>query len=192
MDTRIYPPLDVETYLRVEEASPERHEYVAGEMYLMSGGTMRHARLIGRIFTMLSNAVGDRRCDVLFGDLKLRAAPDRIYYPDVMVVCTPVDGDAMLVDEPCVVVEVASPSTHRIDRVEKLDTYRQLPSLRTYLMVEQRTRSVEHWWRGEHDAWQHATITGATDGRIPIACLDTTLTLAEIYRGIDVQDHEER
>jgi Uma2 family endonuclease len=177
--------MSVEDYLRFEEASPERHEYVAGHVYAMTGGTLRHNRLSGRIYAALLAASGDGPCGVFVEAVKLRAANDRIYYPDVMVVCTPVDLDAQVVRDPCLAVEVLSPGTRRTDRGEKLDTYRAIPSLRTYLIVEQTARLVDRYWRDQHGDWQHETISDAErGGAIPVPCPEATLTLDAIYRGI--------
>jgi hypothetical protein len=75
---------------------------------------------------------------VYISDMKLRVADDLFYYPGVMVVCTP--DDPYTEDEPCLVVEVASPNTETTDRREKLAAYKKMSSLRTYLIVAQDAR----------------------------------------------------
>ena len=97
MDTHVYPhfypgPMTLEEYLRVEEASPERHEYVRGELYAMVGGTARHNWIAGRIYAALHRAAGSGPCRVFIGDVKLRVPDERIYYPDVMAICASVVG----------------------------------------------------------------------------------------------------
>jgi len=191
MDTHIYAgPMSLDEYLRVEEASPERHEYVRGEMYLLSGVTTRHNRLTRRIVAALDRAAGNGPCEVLFVDVKVRAADDRIYYPDVMTVCTPLPGATLVVRDPCLVVEVTSPSTRRIDLGEKLDAYRAIPSLQSYLIVEQRERRVDRHWRDAGGAWRHDVVTDAASGVVPIPCPETSLSLGEIYDGIELGDEE--
>ena len=174
----------VEDYFRLEETSPIRHEYVAGEVYAMSGATVRHNRIVGNIFTRLFPVARAAPCDAFMNDMRLEAAGDKYYYPDVMVVCTPVGELDVVARGPCVVVEVTSPSTARIDRGEKLDAYRQLATLRAYLIVDHRRRRVERHWRDVAGDWQRDGLV--TEGRVPIPCLDIELTLDEIYERVEL------
>ena len=93
-------------------------------------------------------------------------------------------GDTLVVREPCAIVEVTSPSTVRVDRGEKLDAYRRLTSLRTYLVVDQRRRRVDRHWREAGEVWQREEYV--VDGSVPVACLGASLTLDEIYEGVDL------
>ena len=177
--------MTVEEYFRFEEGSPIKHEYVAGEVYAMSGATARHNLIAGAIFATLFSAADDGSCRVFMSDMRLEAAGDKYYYPDVVVVCTPIAELDIVARGPCVVVEVTSPITARIDRGEKLETYRRIPTLRAYLAVDHRRRRVERHWRdtpaGE---WLHEEITGDAESPIPVPCLDVHLTLGEIYRRV--------
>jgi Uma2 family endonuclease len=181
--------MTVEEYLRFEESSPIKHEYVAGEVYAMSGATARHNRIAGNVFARLLAAAKAGPCDVFVSDMRLEAAGDRYYYPDVMVVCTPVGELDVVTRQPCVVVEVTSPSTARIDRGEKLDAYRQIPTLRAYLIVDHRRQRVERHWRDAAHEWRRDDVV--TDGRVPVPCLDVEFTLGEIYERVDLPAVEE-
>ena len=179
--------MTVEEYFRFDETSPIRHEYVAGEVYAMSGATWRHNLIAGTTFGLLLAAERGRECRVAMSDMRLEAANDKYYYPDVTVVCTPITEMEIVAREPCVVVEVTSPGTARIDRGEKLDAYRRIPTLRAYLIIDHRRRRVERHWRAtSDDAWQREEIAGEAETPIPIPCLDVDLTLDAIYRRVDL------
>jgi Uma2 family endonuclease len=179
-DTHLVPsPMTVDEYLAFEEASPERHEYIAGVVYLMSGASGRHNLISSNILTALRGSARRRGCRVYIEGVKLRAAQDRIYYPDVMVVCRELEGDETVLEDPSLVVEVASTSTRATDRREKLAAYRAMPSLEAYLIVEQRRRLVTVHWRVQGGEWQGLELVG--DGDIPLPFLGTTLTLDQIY-----------
>ena len=191
--------MSVEEYLRFENAAETKHEYVAGEVYAMEGGTVRHARIVTNLVMRLGLAARGGACLVLTS-VKCRTVDDRFYYPDVMVVCTAGSDRDTVRRDPCLVVEVTSPSTARIDRGEKLDAYRGIASLQAYLIVDHRRRRVERHWRdpdaestphevsgrgaGSAGAWRHAEVTGA--GSVPIPCPELTLTLDEIYEGVEL------
>lgn len=168
--------------MAIEERSPIRHEYVAGRMYAMSGASRNHSRIITNIVLTLGPVARERRCDLHIESVKLQVRDDVIYYPDVVIACDPSDDDPALVRQPCLLVEVTSPSTASTDRREKLANYRELPSLRTYLVVDQRRRRVEHHWREADGTWWHATLSG--DEHIPVPCLDVELALDDVYHGI--------
>src|SRR5215218_7616014 len=126
--------MTVEEYFHFEERSPIKHEYVAGEVYAMSGATARHNLIAGTIFGLLLGAERGGPCRVFINDMRVEVANDRYYYPDVAVVCTPVAELDVVARGPCFVVEVTSPSTARIDRGEKLEAYRRILTLQAYLI----------------------------------------------------------
>ncbi len=178
--------MTVEEYLRFEETSPERHEFVGGEVYAMTGGTLRHGRIVTNMVAILHAAARGGPCSVYAQNVKLRIGDD-FYYPDVIVDCEPHAGTEVWVGGPCVAIEVHSGSTRRTDRREKLEAYRRAGSIRSYLMVEQDVRHVERHWRDDAGAWHHEEVS-ATAGTSAVAlpCPVATLTLDEIYEGVDV------
>lgn len=173
------PPMSLEEYLAFEETNSAKLEYVDGHVYAMSGAHSRHERIAGNVFARLWLAAGDGPCRAYGSNLKVRAPKDRVYYPDVMSVCTARDDDGLIVDDPCLLVEVTSPSTARTDHTEKLDAYRQIPSLQAYLVVEQNRREVHHWRRAPNDEWRQECVAG--HGSVVVPCPAVILTLDEIY-----------
>jgi len=115
---------------------------------------------------------------------------DVFYYPDLAVTCKPVGEEDVYLREPCLVVEVTSPSTATRDRREKLLSYRQLASLRSYLIVAQSRRKVERHWRGDDGMWRSEVIAGS--GSFDVPCPATTLSLDEIYEGVTLPTIGER
>ncbi len=175
--------VSVDEYLAFERRHPARHEYVDGYVYAMTGAPPPHNRIVGNIFARLWSLAGEGPCHVYVEAAKLRVGDD-FYYPDVMVVCDAAGGDEEFAYAPCVLVEVLSPSTARVDRSQKLERYRTLRSLRAYLIVSRRGRHVVRHWREAADApWQQADYAGR--GEIPLPCpVPDVLTLDQIYRGI--------
>jgi Uma2 family endonuclease len=187
MAERVIPHglLTVEEYLEMEESASVRHEYAGGMIYAQAGANRRHNRIAGNIFGLLWNTARGGLCRVYQNDMKLRTADDVFYYPDVMVVCEPVGESSVYEDSPCLVVEVASPSTESIDRREKMLAYRSIPTLRAYLIVAQDDRRVERYWRGEDGEWRQGEAVG--DGsKVPIPCPGPIeITLSEVYEGLE-------
>ncbi|CAN5227404.1 Uma2 family endonuclease [soil metagenome] len=174
--------LTVEEYLKLEESATIRHEYVGGVIHAMVGTTKRHNRIAGNIYRRLADKAADGPCRVYMESVKVQADEDTIYYPDVMVACDPEDDDPLIEHQPCLIVEVTSPSTESIDRREKAFTYRKIPSLKAYLIVDQSRRWVERYWRDENGEWRQGGL--ADTGELPIPCPDMKLSLADIYEGL--------
>lgn len=178
------PPLTVEEFLRFEEHAEERHEFVGGRIYAMTGATTRHNRIVGNVYVRLRTLAAGGPCRVYVEGVQLRLPTD-VYYPDAMVVCDPSGDDARRATAPCLVVEVRSPSTGAIDLYgHKLHGYRALPSVRAYLVVEQERRLVTRHWRDAAGRWLSETLREA--GEIPLPCPHPggMLTLDHVYDGI--------
>ena len=100
-----------------------------------------------------------------------------------MVVCEPPGESRGFETSPCLLVEVASPSTEPIDRREKMLAYRKIPTLRAYLIVAQDERRVERHWRDASGEWRQGEAVGE-GGFVPIPCPETKLPLTELYEGL--------
>jgi len=173
--------LTVEEYLKLEESASVRHEYLAGEIHAMTGAIRRHNRISGNIYRRLADAASSSS-RVYFETVKLRAAEDVIYYPDVMVSCEPEPEDPYMESDPCLIVEVISPRTETTDRREKLAAYKRMPNLEAYLIVAQDRKWVERHFRDENGVWQRGDLVD--EGELPIPCPEMKLSLDDIYEGL--------
>lgn len=178
------PPLiGVEDYLAGEEAGERRHEYIDGQVYAMTGASRRHGLIVSNLVAALRPLVRGRGCQLFSNDMKVRlriAGQDIFYYPDLLLSCDPDDRATYYCTTPCVVIEVLSPATERIDRHEKRLSYLALPSLRDYLLVSQTRREVWHYRRSRD--WDAETLT---NGSLILDCCGIALSLDLIYEEID-------
>jgi Uma2 family endonuclease len=174
--------MSLDEYFVFEEQSSTKHEFVAGEVYAMSGVTFRHGRIALNIAAHLRDTARKRACAIVLSEVKLRAAADRIYYPDVMLACGKAADVELIVQEPSLLAEVTSANTRATDRREKLDAYLKIPSLQTYLVIDQRRRHVLCYTRDTRGEWLREEIQG--DGEMAISFLDAHLTLGEIYEDV--------
>jgi Uma2 family endonuclease len=144
-------PLSVEDYLDMEEQGKERHEYMHGLTYAMVGGTARHNLITSAISSTLRTHLKEQPCTVFMSDMKVRVE-EVFYYPDVMVVCKPIDPESLFQTEPVLLVEVLSKSTEAKDRLEKLVAYQSIPSVIEYILVSQDKVSIDIY-RREGAGW---------------------------------------
>ena len=153
MDAILTPTqMTPEEYLAWEETQQEKHEYVRGEVFAMTGARLNHNRIALNAAVALRNALREHPCQVFIGDVKVRVeASDVFAYPDVVVSCDErdlADGNALALHHPWLVVEVLSESSAAHDRGRKFEFYRALESLTHYLLVEQTRPHAELFRRG--------------------------------------------
>lgn len=170
-------------YLALEESSNVRHEYFGGEIYGMAGGTPDHASLAMSFGAALLERLRGRACRVFSSDLRIRVLlTGLVTYPDVTVVCGPLERDAeshTTVTNPLLVAEVLSDSTEG-DRGDKVEHYKRIPSLRECVLISHRKPLVVVWRRGADDTWVHDQA--GPGGRIRMVSLDCDVAVDEIYR----------
>lgn len=101
----------------------------------------------------------ERGCRPYVSDMKLMMGHwHSFYYPNVMVCCGPDDPEVDYESDACLLIEVLSPSTAAHDRTGKFTAYTALPSLQTYLLVEQSQRRIYAYAR-EGDGWELTEYT---------------------------------
>lgn len=173
--------IEVEDYLQGEQFSDIRHEYIEGQVFAMVGASDRHGLIAGNLHTFLNSRLPDR-CQVFISDMKvhlLTAGQEIFYYPDVLVSCDPTDRERYYRSHPCLVAEVLSPATERVDRFEKRLIYRSLPSLEEYLLITQDYPQVEVYRRAQ--GWAPDLYT---QGEIPLDAINLRLTFDALYRRV--------
>ncbi len=177
------PPISMADYLQAEESGPIRHEYAAGHLFAMAGGSKRHARISLNVAKALDTAASDEGCATYVADMRVRVS-EVVYYPDVMVVCEN-DAPTHYTEVPCLIAEVLSESTERIDRGEKLYNYRQIGTLLNYLLIAQDRVQVDLYRRKE-SAWLLETYVNLDD-EIALDCPGCSLLLKHIYQQVEFE-----
>jgi len=191
MRTHEYTPASEQEYLRLEAQSPVRHEYVNGEMFAMTGATLRHNAVVGNLFAALRAHLRGTPCRAFVNDVRVRIRKtNAYYYPDLLATCGPgmqsLDTETSTVEDPVLVIEVLSISAEATDRREKLLAFRTLPSLSEYVLVSQDQAKVEIHRRRGDIGWDLIEYTG--NEPIRLASVDMTIDMRDIYEGVPVEN----
>lgn len=162
-----------------DDGTDTRYELAVGQPIAMAPPTRRHVRMQANIASALTRQLS-APCSALQGGGTARDETDDEYrIPDVLVSCE--TGDGAYFEQPRLIVEILSPSTEKIDRTEKLDFYKSLPSVEAILLVWQDKRRLQLHWR-DGEIWPARDLIG--EGAITIPGLDLSLSVDEIYAGI--------
>jgi len=189
MSAVMTPPrfADGEAYLAWEELQPERHEYVGGELWAMTGARATHNLVAGNAYIWLRQGLRGAPCSVFINDLKLLINPEGDYlYPDIMVTCDPRDrqpGEDRFISHPWLIAEVPSESTAAYDRGRKFELYRNIDTLTHYLLIEQDRPHAELFFKNGQGQWvlQPLTVSDA----MQIDALGQPWPVASLFEDVD-------
>lgn len=179
--------LTVEEYLKFEQDGEIRHEYVAGQIYGMTGSSREHNLIATNIISLLRPYLRGSSCRAFVSDMKVKIETnnqrvDLFYYPDLVVTCNPKDRERYFLTSPCLVIEIISPSTQATDKREKRVNYQNIESLQEYVLVSQDEIKVEVYRKDNEGNWTVETL--GKDDNLQLNSVRLTLTMADIYEDV--------
>ena len=178
------PRLTPDEYLEFERQSEFKHEYFDGEIFAMSGGTPQHSLVKTNVLGELRSLLKGHPCTAYDSDLRVLVEATGLYtYPDASVFCDELRLESGWKDvavNPTVLVEVLSSSSEAYDRGRKFGHYRQIPSLREYVLVWQDEPRVESFYKNDQGVWTLTEAAGM-DAKLPLASLGVSLSLSEVF-----------
>lgn len=177
--------LSREDYLKLEQTSPEKHEFYQGQVFAMAGGAFQHARIGLNVTTELAVRLRGKPCQPMNSDMRIVTPSGLNTYPDASVYCHQselTDNNCTLLN-PVLVVEVLSPSMRSYDRGDKFLHYRSIRSLKDYLLIDSEMILVEHYQRISAYEWNFHEYCQLTDTLI-LESIEQKMTVASFYEGI--------
>ena len=169
--------MSLDQFLAWEREQPDRFEFADGAVTMMTGGSAAHVTIAMNIAFTLREGLRGSGCRPFGSDMKV-IANGAVRYPDISVICHPIDDAETRLTEPVVVIEVVSPSTEHLDRGRKKFDYFATPSVRQYAIVEQDERLVDLYTRTDA-GWVNELITG--DAVLHLSSIGVELSLDAIY-----------
>jgi Uma2 family endonuclease len=179
--------MTVEAYLAWEPRQEIRHEFVNGEVFAMTGGTLAHNDIAINLLTALRPSIQTQGCRINIADVKVKVTKSLYRYPDLVISCDERDRIALnAIKYPKLIIEVLSPGTEALDRGEKFKEYRNnLPSLEEYVLIGSTEINVEIYRRGEGRLWLYTSYqTGDT---IKLESVGFEFPIALLYEGVSLE-----
>ncbi len=190
MATSPNPRITPAEYAKLEEETGERFEYLNGQVFAMSGGTLPHSLIAARLNRRIGVLLENKGCETVGSDLRIVVLETGLEtYPDVSVYCGKAQmagTRGMAVANPVVLIEVLSKSTEAYDRGEKFAHYRRIASLQEYVLVAQDKVWVECFRRGEQWTWV-LTEYAETSAALRLDSLSISIPVAAIYDGVEFE-----
>lgn len=164
--------LTIEEYLAFERASEQKHEYYQGEVFLMldaipestsdmevqamSGASLTHniisVNIIGELYARLKG----KPCRPYGSDMRVHIPENTLFtYPDISIFCGDLDqSNEDSVVGPTIIFEILSPSTKNYDRGSKFKLYRDIPSLKEYVLIDTENINIEVFRINKSEHWE--------------------------------------
>jgi Uma2 family endonuclease len=145
-------PRTVEEFEIWHARQPERWEFIRGQPRMMAPASIKHSIIKRNVTVALHAALASRGCEALVDGPQI-LTHEISAIPDVVVTCAPLDLTSPVIAEPVIIVEVMSPSSEQNDTGLRWLAYRNIPSLRHYLVLSQDQRLV-HVHSRAGDIWR--------------------------------------
>ncbi len=179
-------------YLEWEEQQPIKYEYINGQVFAMTGGTIPHNDITLNLASALKNHLRGKRCKVQMADAKVGVSENGpFHYPDIMVSCDSRDQKArQVIYHPCLIVEVLSPSTESFDRGKKFENYRRIDTLKEYVLIDADRMAVECYHLNERKTWEltvyipEKTTINEAELDIHLTSIDYQCPLSLLYENV--------
>jgi len=179
--------ISVEEYLAIENSAIEKHEYYQGEVFAMSGAKLPHNQITSNLIGELKTKLKGKKCKPFGSDLRIHIPSNTLFtYPDISIFC----GDVITLNDdqynalnPIVIIEVLSSSTKNYDRGEKFKLYRDIATLKEYILVDSESLHIEVFRLNENNHWELEEYNDA-ENYLQIKAINEALLIAEIYDGV--------
>jgi Uma2 family endonuclease len=177
----------IEEYLEMERASTVKHEYYQGEIFAMAGASDRHNWMFTNIFGELCIQLKGNPCRPNGSDMRMHIPENTLYtYPDIAIYCGDTDEkdnpEEDTITEPTIIIEILSPSTRAYDLGTKFNLYKDIPTLKEYILIDTESIEVKAWRINAHNQW-HPEEYKTLHKSVQIPTVGISLSMQDIYRG---------
>ncbi len=175
-----------EEYLQMEKESPTKNEYFRGEIFAMAGASNRHNVLFSNLFIALGIQLKGKPCKPYGSDLRIHIPENTLYtYPDISIICgdiVPAKTDVDTAVQPTVLLEILSPSTKNYDLGGKFALYRDIPTLREYVVIDSESIRVQSFRINKEGRWELEDLR-SLDAILYIPIVKVSIPMNEVYEG---------
>ena len=181
--------ISIDEYLEMENASSEKHEYYQGEIFAISGAKVPHNIIATNLVVALTIKLKGKSCRPFNSDQRIHVEANTLFtYPDILIICGDIitrNNDDYNVLNPTVLIEVLSRSTKNYDRGEKFKLYRDIPTLREYVLVDSESIHIEIFRLNANNHWELEEYNKDAQ-TVFIQAINTPLSIEEIYEGTEL------
>ena len=140
----------------------------------------------GNLYFELRKKLPGNPCKPFNSDQRIHIPADPLFtYPDISVVCGEIitlEDDEFNILNPTILIEVLSASTRNYDKGDKFKLYRDIDTLKEYIVVDSESVSVEAFRLIEKGHWELEEYKLLISS-LHIPVIEQSIPLAAIYEG---------
>jgi Uma2 family endonuclease len=175
----------IEEYLEFENASPEKHEYYQGEIFAMAGASYDHCEIATNLIVSLGGKLKNKPCRPYGSDLRLHIPQNTLFtYPDISIICRNTfntEESKAGAYQPIVIVEILLPSTRNYDGNQKFALYKDIPSLKEYILIDSKQVHAQVFSLKPGNTWDSKEYK-ALNQIVKINAIKVNLSMKEINK----------
>ncbi len=175
-------------YLELERIATEKHEYFQGEIFAMSGASEAHNIIFSNCMIEIGSKLKGKKCRHFGSDMRMNIPENTLYtYPDLSVYCNEfetLDDKRDTAKKPSVIFEILSKLTRNYDQGEKFALYREIPTLKEYILIDSEKIKVTHHTKISDLNWNMTEYFSIKDS-IDLKSIEVLMNLSDIYEDVE-------
>jgi Uma2 family endonuclease len=177
--------ISLEAYFELQRSGPKRHDFWDGELVELEATTKNHNRIKRNIIDAIPRSARQAAdCELFDENVMTQLKHNQNYvYPDIVLTCDPRENDPLVIEYPCMLIEILSDGTERYDRTDKFFQYQRIPTVEQCVFIAQNQMAIESFQRADHGQWLMQPLQEAED-ELYFPKLDLSIALDAIYDGI--------
>ena len=176
-----------EEYLAVERLALEKHEFFEGQVFEMSPRSFVHTTILGNVTCSIHTQLKKTEYRVYGSMMRLHIPENTLFtYPDAAVY----KGKMQTVDEendnalyPIIIFEITSTDSSEYDRNCKFDLYKDIETLKEYILIDSEKIGIEKFTRNPDNTWL-LTEFKTIESSFEITTISVKLSLSDIYEDV--------
>jgi Uma2 family endonuclease len=177
--------ISLEAYFELQRSGPERHDFWDGKLVKLEATTKNHNRIKRNIIDAIPRSARQAAgCELFDENVMTQLKRKQKYvYPDIVLTCDPRENDPLVIEYPCIIIEILSDGTERYDRTDKFFLYQRIPTVEQCVFVAQDQIAIESFQRAGQGQWLLQPLQQA-DEELHLSKLGISIPLAAIYDGV--------
>ncbi len=175
----------VEEYFELQRSSDKRYDFFEGKLIELEATTKAHNRIKRNIIRHLDTPMlSEKGCELFDENVMTQLSSKKHYvYPDIVISCNPADDDPLIVQFPCIIVEILSEGTEHYDRTEKFFKYQRIETVEQCVFVSQKLMAVESFVRPAENHWMFTPLAKPED-KLHFPKVGIQIPLSQIYLNV--------
>ena len=181
-----------ENYLKTERQNINKNEFNDGKMLAINGSNRWHNLIATNATIAIGSRLSNHKCEIYVNDMCVQLNRNNYCFPDLTIVNGEpnfTDSNCDILLNPSIVLEIFSNTVNSFDKMDKLESYLAMDSIRECLLVKEDEMRVEHYARQNAKQWIYR-IYNERDDVISLDSINCKVSLAEIYTHIKFKQAE--